>query len=388
MPSCNVKFILGGSMKLITTVCLAIIFAGSLSGQIRVREDINFPDILGYQTLKCDFHTHTVFSDGDVWPTVRAEEAWREGLDAVAITDHLEYLPHKHDIKTGHDRSHEIAHPHGEALKVIVIRGGEITRGMPPGHFNAIFLSSVEKLAVDEWRDAFKAAADQGAFIFWNHPGWRGQQADGIAKWYPEHDEIMKKGWFHGIEVANERAYYPEVHQWCLDKKLTMLSNSDVHQPIHQEYLVRQGDHRPFTLVFAKERSEAAIKEALFDRRTVVYTGEMLIGEERFLKPLFEKSLEIPKAPLILNGRDRTYLQIRNNSEQDFHLERIADVENLETPADIILFAGKTVLFTVRAKKKDMSGEEKVSVAYKVDNLKVRPDEGLTTELALSVEYQ
>ena len=44
-----------------------------------VRKTINIPNILGYQTLKCDFHTHTVFSDGVVWPTVRIDEAWQEG---------------------------------------------------------------------------------------------------------------------------------------------------------------------------------------------------------------------------------------------------------------------------------------------------------------------
>ena len=47
-----------------------------------VRGEIRFPDILGYKTLNCDFHMHTVFSDGSVWPTVRVDEAWREGLTA------------------------------------------------------------------------------------------------------------------------------------------------------------------------------------------------------------------------------------------------------------------------------------------------------------------
>ena len=32
---------------------------------------IEFPDIPGYQTLKCDLHLHTVFSDGSVWPQRR-----------------------------------------------------------------------------------------------------------------------------------------------------------------------------------------------------------------------------------------------------------------------------------------------------------------------------
>lgn len=37
------------------------------------RKEILIPDIAGYLTLKCDFHMHTVFSDGNVWPTVRVD---------------------------------------------------------------------------------------------------------------------------------------------------------------------------------------------------------------------------------------------------------------------------------------------------------------------------
>ena len=71
---------------------------------------IDFPDVPGYETLKVDLHIHTVFSDGDVWPTVRVEEAVRDGLDAVAMTDHLEYQPHQDDIPhPNRNRSFEIA---------------------------------------------------------------------------------------------------------------------------------------------------------------------------------------------------------------------------------------------------------------------------------------
>lgn len=62
-----------------------------------------FPDIPGYQTLVGDFHIHTVFSDGLVWPTVRVDEAVREKLDVIAFTDHIEYLPFKEDIPPQHD---------------------------------------------------------------------------------------------------------------------------------------------------------------------------------------------------------------------------------------------------------------------------------------------
>ena len=51
------------------------------------RNEIRIPDFDGYKTLKCDFHIHTVFSDGKVWPDMSVLEAWQEGLDAIAITD-------------------------------------------------------------------------------------------------------------------------------------------------------------------------------------------------------------------------------------------------------------------------------------------------------------
>ena len=59
---------------------------------------LKFPDVPGYKTLKCDFHQHTVFSDGSVWPDIRVMEALMDDLDAISLTEHLEYQPHKDDI--------------------------------------------------------------------------------------------------------------------------------------------------------------------------------------------------------------------------------------------------------------------------------------------------
>ena len=56
-----------------------------------IRDRIEIPGFGNYETLKCDFHTHTVFSDGLVWPDARIYEAWQEGLDAIAITDHIDF---------------------------------------------------------------------------------------------------------------------------------------------------------------------------------------------------------------------------------------------------------------------------------------------------------
>ncbi len=47
----------------------------------------------GYRTLAVDPHTHSVFSDGSVWPVIRVQKSERDGLALLAVTEHLEYQP-------------------------------------------------------------------------------------------------------------------------------------------------------------------------------------------------------------------------------------------------------------------------------------------------------
>jgi hypothetical protein len=318
---------------------------------------------------------------------VRPEEAWREGLDAISITDHIEYQPHKDDLPTNHERSYEIAKPNGDTLDVMVIRGSEITRDMPPGHLNAIFLESVNPVDQEDWYDSIKAAHDQKAFIFWNHPGWRGQQKDGIARWYSEHTRILEDGMLHGIEVVNSREYYPEAHQWCLDKKLTMISNSDIHAPLNLDYAVQQGDHRPMTLVFAKERTPESIKEALFARRTAVYSGNLLIGEEVYLRPIFEGSTRLIRSSVTLTGKRNTYIQIKNWSDIDYKMTKGQPVEGISIQPDVTLAAGKTVLVNLRGVSETRSGNQKIKLKYIVENMKITPEQGLPVEFEIDVTF-
>jgi hypothetical protein len=370
-----------------TAGLISLASASAAQGADRARTPIKIPDIPGFLTLKCDFHTHTVFSDGSVWPDIRAEEAWREGLDAIAITDHIEYLPHKEDMATRHNRSHEIAKVHGDKVDLIVIRGSEITRDMPPGHLNAVFLSDCSKLETKEWRGAVNAAHQQRAFIFYNHPGWTGQQQDGVGKWYPEHTELLEKGLLHGIEIVNTRSYYPEAHRWALEKKLTILANSDIHPPIHLDFDLHAGDHRPTTLVFAKERTEEAIREGLVARRTAVWSGDRLIGAEEFLKPIFERSVEVKSPKIKIVGKGTKWVQIHNASDVRFELEAAGEVEGLSVPKEASLPAGKTALFQVSGVSNDAAGSRSFSLPYRVKNLLVAPDEGLRVALGLEVTF-
>ncbi len=368
-------------------LALALLPAAAHEPVTRARTTVNIPDIPGYVTLKCDFHIHTVFSDGQVWPSVRSEEAWREGLDAIAITDHIEYQPHKADLTTNHNRSFEIASATGDDLGLIMVKGSEITRKMPPGHMNAIFLTNSASLAVTEWRDAVRIAHQQGAFIFWNHPGWDAQLKNNNVVWYDEHTWLLDQGFLQGIEVVNGRAYYPEAHKWAIEKKLTMMSNSDIHQPLNLDYHVHDGDHRPITLVFAKERSLDAVKEALFARRTAVYSANRLIGDEQFLKPIFENSVKFNRPSLNLKGTKKVLLQISNASDLDYELERVADLAEAKVPKSLTLPARQTVLFEVSAKADAPAGAKQLEPAYRVTNLLTGPDQPLIVKLPLEANF-
>ena len=210
--------------------------------QNNTRTEIRIPDIRGFVTLKCDLHMHTMFSDGSVWPSIRVQEAWREGLDAISITDHVEYQPHKKDVPTQHNRPYEIALPFANNCGLILIKGTEITRDTPPGHHNALFVTEIDSLDRKDFYQALGEAEEQRAFIFYNHPGWKHPQ--GIAEWFDYQTQLYAKGWLYGVEVVNGNDYYPLAHQWCIEKKLTMMGDSDVHSPITFDYDFTRGEHR------------------------------------------------------------------------------------------------------------------------------------------------
>lgn len=347
------------------------ILAFTLSLHVAVaqeRTELHLPGLSGYQTLKCDFHIHTVFSDGTVWPTVRIDEAYREGLDVIALTEHIEYRPHKEDIKASHNRSFEIAEKAAKSKGIILIKGSEITRSMPPGHSNAIFLTDADALDCTEYMDAFNAAKGQGAFIFWNHPGWDAQQPD-TTLWWKEHTTLFDGGYMKGIEVVNGK-YFPEAHRWCLEKNLTMLGNSDVHQPIQSNVDFTKGQHRTMTLVFAKERSDAGIREALDNRRTVIYFNDNVIGRAEHLKELFENSLEIES---VKKTDNEIRISLFNKTDLKFVLKKIQHDPNIRYFRDYTICPHCKHTIVIKLLNGVKSGE----VNFEICNLLSEPNKGM-----------
>jgi hypothetical protein len=337
-----------------------------------VRHEINIPDILGYKTLKCDFHIHTVFSDGTVWPTVRVDEAWREGLDAISITEHIERAhPHKEDIPINHERSYEIALPRTKEKRILLIKGAENTRDTPPGHFNSIFLEDINPLDTEDLVDAIKAANNQGSFVFWAHPGWKPE----FKGWFDIHTKLYENKWLHGIEVANGKSYYPEAHQWCLEKNLTMLGTSDAHEPIVGSEITLE-NHRPMTLVFAKEKSIKAIREALFAGRTVVWFKNQLIGRPKYLRAIFMTAVQIHKSHHRQN--DTIWFEVTNHSDIDIEIQGLEEEGQgkLTLPANAITMI----------KKKVDSKAEQAELKCMITNFLIAPEKGLPVNLNVSLK--
>ncbi len=332
---------------------------------------INFPDILGYKTLMCDFHTHTVFSDGQVWPTVRVSEAAREGLDAIAITDHIEYQPHKEDIPTNHGRSNEIASGAARKNKLLFPLGAEITRSTPPGHFNAIFLRDIRYLDTEDFLDAMKAANDQDAFVFWNHPDWKEQHKG----WFDVHDTLYENKWIHGIEVCNGNGYHLNGHKWGLEKNLTMLGTSDIHGPSMIAETTPE-NHRTMTLVFVKERTLEALKEALLKGRTIVWFKNQLIAKEDYLDAMFDASVEVIDIDKQDNGK--LVLEIANNCDLNIELRRTDNIG----PKEMVLPAMEKTKIELRV------GEdaENIELSYVANNMLIAPEKGLPVKLTVAIK--
>lgn len=342
---------------------------------------IQIPDVNGYKVLKCDFHMHTVFTDGHVWPNVRVQEAWKEGLDAISFTEHVEYTPHKADVRVGNLRPHELAENLAKENNLILIKGTEITRNTPPGHFNALFIHSDAELIADRKTNeldelAIQKVVDQDAFIFWNHPGWRATRIPGSYEWIPFVDKMYKAGNLHGIEVVNGFGFHLKALDWAIDRDLTIIGNTDIHNLIAHSYdLEREGIHRTMTLVMAKDRSAASIREALEAGRTVAWSSKYLIGKEEHVRDLFHASVSVsPKYhdKTNANGVVTNYYEIVNNSDLYFELE----LRSGKGTKRIVLYPGSAQVLTAE------DGQQ--VLRYEVVSTYIRSDKHLQVDLTLN----
>lgn len=355
-------------------------FAQELPHRHAENRTIDFPDVAGFHTLKVDLHMHTVFSDGAVWPSIRVEEAVRDGLDAIAMTEHLEYQPHKQDIPhPDRNRAFEIATAAAKETGLIIIPGSEITRSMPPGHSNAIFIEDANRLLISDSVNVFREAKRQGAFTFWNHPNWTSQRPDGIATLTPTHRYLIDNDLLDGIEVVNEMTYSDEALQIALDNDLAILGTSDIHGLVDWQFNVNHGGHRPITLVFAKERSVDGIRAALQEHRTAAYFDNLIIGRERELKPLVEASIRVNSASYA-GKTSLLIVEIENTSDVSWVLDNLTGY-TFHNAGDVLMLAPNA---TSRLEVKTVERIERVALEFEVLNAIVAPGEHVGVRLEVT----
>lgn len=320
--------------------------------------------------LATDLHIHTVFSDGSVWPDIRVQEALREGLDLISLTEHLEYQPHKKDIPhPDRNRSFEVASGHlGNNPALQLINGSEITRNMAPGHINAVFIQDANKLLHKDSLTGIVEANKQGAFVFWNHPHWTAQRPDGIAKLDPFHEELISKKLLHGIEVVNEITYSEEAFQLALDNDLTILGTSDIHGLVDWMFQIPEGGHRPMTFVLAKEKSPEAVKKALLKGATVVWFNNFILGKAEHINRVVQANLTA-EAKGYFNNTSIARVALTNHSALPLQLEYLGALSFQKNSRFITLPPHQTIELEVRTG----TVKKQLTLNFKIQNAWIGP---------------
>ncbi len=339
------------------------------------RDPLIVPDIPGYHTLKCDLHMHTVFSDGEVWPTTRVTEAWHDGLDAIAITDHAGYNPHKEDLKPDLGRPYAIARPLADSVGLILVPGVEVAEGN--FHCNALFVTDFNAFTGLKMAEALEVAHKQGAYVFWNHPGWKE-----TPNWAPPASTLHERSLIQGFEVVNHTSYYPEAFPWAKEHQMPMFANSDIHTPIQAIYAPRR---RPVTLVFARTPDLAGIKDALLARRTVAWYDGQMWGEEEYLRQLWAGAVRTKDESLSVPAGGRCGLILQNHSAIPFQIRVVKSPvwlrgRNVDLAPDGI--AG----MVIGVAKDAPAGSQRVDLELEVTNLHVAPGQNLAVKLPLQIE--
>lgn len=315
------------------------------------RKEIVLPtQVNGYNVYKSDLHTHSVYSDGWVTPQFRVKEAWQDGLDIIAVTEHIEYRPFENEMKDylGGKKNPDLnaavrlAQKEAEYWDIFIIPGTEITRhGTHIGHFNALFTKDNNKIYHDDPVEAIHNAKAQGALVQHNHPGWIRTSID-----YTETEKIAyDEGLIDGVEVMNFYEFYPGIIDRVRERGLFISANTDIHASTAEDFNAREF-MRPITLIFATERTENGIREALESCRTLAFGFNTVCGDEQLLKDFFAASVKVAelsdKAYMLTNCTSVPYtIQIEGRNPVSLPAMSTIRIEGSSSFTVLNMFCGK-----------------------------------------------
>ena len=297
------------------------------------RQEIILPNVNGYTPYKADLHIHSTYSDGVMKYTGkgRVYEAWRDGLDVIAVTDHMgiKNYTDKQGVETPESaKKKKGARPTqavndavktAEGYGILVIPGVEIT-GSPQtlGHFNALFTTDNNTIYDYNPIQNIRNARAQGAMIMHNHPGWRQSTL--------EMNEFVKSVYAEklvdGVEIMNGAFFYPRAIETAKENKIFFAATTDIHGTTGETY--REVGHlRNMTIIYAKDLTSEAIREGLESRRTLAYSFGVLAGEEKLLRDFFEASIETRKLAVVVgkNKKKSQRVSLINKSSIPYILQ-------------------------------------------------------------------
>ena len=337
-----------------------------------LRQEFVLPEVNGYKVLKADLHNHTIYSDGHVTPEYRVREAWMDGLDVLAMTEHIEYRPYEGRMLTylkGYvpegtkaansvitnkpadergilgdlNASNKIAITSAEGYGITLIPGAEITRTPETiGHYNALFVKDVNTIYDADPAESIRKARQQGAIIMHNHPGWRRKNLE-MTKF---EQLVYGEKLIDGVEIMNGSEFYPSVVKRALDNKLFMAANTDIHSTTAMDY-TNQGHRRNMTFILAKEASPESLKEALKKRRTLAYSFGTLAGDEQLIKDFFLACVKFET--FRVDDKGKRSMRMTNNTSMDFVLNFGGNPVQLRafTSRNVSVAKGKELTFSV-----------------------------------------
>jgi hypothetical protein len=90
-----------------------------------------------------------------------------------------------------------------------------------------------------------------------------------------------------------------------------------------------QNPLRPMTLILAEDRTEDAVREAFFARRTIGWAAGMILGRSQWVEQLFKSCVGITKN----NGS----LQLTNRSDIPCQIQTDPVVHELKPQSELVL---------------------------------------------------
>jgi hypothetical protein len=230
------------------------------------------PDLYARRPLRCDFHIHTHYSDGDSTPAQMAVRARELGLDVAVITDHNHY-------PSSLEAAREVARL---GLNLITGPGEEVSgpnwHVVSVGADAAIYAlgwGSGVFQGESEWqyealRWAIQATQAHGGRAYLAHPYWTvGRGFHLPSPWY---DRMLEEGILDGVELLgdvhhenNFRSLARYQDFVAAGGRLPIVGNSDTHGMEHT-----YGTY--WTLAWAEEPTLESVLAAIADGWSVACT--------------------------------------------------------------------------------------------------------------------